>query len=93
MLNTKIMGVVAVAALFMVPTVAVAEDGAPSVSYSAKKQGRVVFEKKVDQTVSAAQTQTDDFNPADIEPAAGDFEASSVGDKDSLAKSLQLPRK
>lgn len=69
-----------------------ADDG-KSVSYSLKKQGRVHFQEKTQNTVTAAQDSFEDINPAEIEPAAGAFEAEENSNESSLTDSLRLPRK
>lgn len=90
MLKTKFIAMAALTAFIMAPTLAVAEDGAPKVSYSAKKQGRVVFQ---DRAAATQETATGETNPADIEPAAGDFEPKIEKQGNALAKSIKLPRK
>lgn len=71
-----------------------ADDVAPS--YTAKKQGRVVFQKKETNDSYSGQTQTNvspegtEISPASIEPAAGVEQQPS---QNSVAEKIQLPRK
>lgn len=64
-----------------------------SVSYSAKKQGRVPFNNE-DKADDVAMGDDDAAaNVSDIEPAAGAEEASESDEKKSVAEDIKLPRK
>lgn len=67
-------------------------DESKSVSYSLKKQGRVHFQDKTQDQVSAQDTP-DTVHPADIEPAAGGFEMEKENKETSLSERIRLPRK
>lgn len=93
MFKIKTIFMISLAAVIILPTFVVAEDSAPKVSYSAKKQGRVAFQKpEAEKPEVSAQQDIDYSNPANIEPAAGDFEAETKSEN-SLSDSLKLPRK
>jgi len=83
--------VMAALVVFVISPVAVYADSL-KVSYSAKKQGRVAFENKAQDEVAASKDATAVSNPADIEPAAGDYEPEGVKE-DTVARSIKLPRK
>lgn len=78
-------------AFIATPKLVIAGEGAPKISYAAKKQGRVGFQIKTqEETVAAQDIET--TNPADIEPAAG-VEEQAAPQEDKVAKSIKLPRK
>jgi hypothetical protein len=75
----------------VVPVTVFADESAPKVSYSAKKQGRVAFQDNAPQgQITAAEEATD---PASIEPAAGGFEPAEQTQEKSLSDTMKLPRK
>lgn len=78
----------ALVAFILAPSISFAGDA--KVSYTAKKQGRVAFEKQTTQDETAAQ---ENFDPAQIEPAAGGYEPQPVEEKDAAAQAIKLPRK
>jgi|MDSW01.1.fsa_nt_gb preprotein translocase subunit SecF len=90
MLKTRIITLAVLAAFMITPAAVSAET--PSVSYSAKKQGRVAFENKTEEQ-AAAEDVTNDTNPAEIEPAAGETVFEERNQDDSFANSMKLPRK
>lgn len=83
---------VAILAFVSIPAAQANEDAAPS--YSAKKQGRVVFQSgKTEETQPQA---SDTSAPEAVEPAAGAMDDASPSgelDESSLADDLKLPRK
>lgn len=91
MLKIKFIALASVALMLAAPIAAVAD--APKVSYSAKKQGRVHFQEK-SQDQSSSQASYENINPANIEPAAGDFKPEmSEGNTVSASDRMRLPRK
>ena len=82
--------VLAFAAFVISPATA---DEGKTVSYSLKKQGRVHFQEKTQDTVVAAEDSYEGMNPADIEPAAGGFEPEEKSNETSLSERIRLPRK
>lgn len=90
MLKTKIIALAGLAAFMIAPIAVSAET--PSVSYSAKKQGRVAFEDKTAEQV-AAEDVTNETNPAEIEPAAGESVFKEQNQDDAFSNSMKLPRK
>ncbi len=93
MLKTKLIALATVAAFMVLPTAVLAD--APKVSYSAKKQGRVVFQQDTQEETSSPITNKT-ISPSEIEPAAGDQEpAVSTGnsEENALSESMKLPRK
>jgi PBP1b-binding outer membrane lipoprotein LpoB len=91
MLNTKIIALAALAAFIIAPTASMAGEGAPKVSYAAKKKGHVAFTNKTEAETMAEDTTA--INPADIEPAAGGAEPMDMPKGEALSKSMKLPRK
>lgn len=93
MFNTKLMTIAALAAFIVVPGFASADEGTGRVSYFAKKQGRVVFQDRTQDTASAAQdTAAGQDNPAGIEPAAGDAQPVKTHHR-TLSNRFRLPQK
>lgn len=84
----------ALAVVVVMGVSSVAFAGSPSISYTAKKQGRVSFES-ADKMKDDAQeiSNVDAINPADIEPAAGGYEPVDSVSEDDFSKSMRLPRK
>lgn len=91
MLNTKLIAMAALAAFIIAPTAAIAGEGAPKVSYAAKKKGHVAFTNKTEAETMAEDTTA--INHANIEPAAGGAEPMDASNGKTLAKSMKLPRK
>jgi hypothetical protein len=89
MVKLNLIASVAFLALLAVPTAGFAADGATS--YSLKKQNRVHFQDAAEES-SEAEVSYENQHPADIEPAAGGFEAEDKSE-DALAESMKLPRK
>ncbi|MBI1301505.1 MAG: hypothetical protein GC137_07590 [Alphaproteobacteria bacterium] len=85
-----ILAVFAAVSVFSMPVMA--EEGAPSISYTAKKQGRVPFQTR-EETAASSQDETGEVNPADIEPAAGAYESQAEAERASVAEKIKLPRK
>lgn len=65
------------------------------VSYSAKKQGRVPFNKEQPEetTASVEENATAAEDLADLEPAAGAEDVAEENDTSSVAEDIKLPRK
>lgn len=72
--------------------VALAAPSFADVSYQAKKQGKVPF-NKAEEAAASAQEEAEAINPADIEPAAGGIEEAIEEEKNSVAEDIKLPRK
>lgn len=77
----KCLAVFCALAVFAPALVSADESTQTSISYQAKKQGRVAFEKQ------------EPVNPAEIEPAAGEEFGEEEATTESLADKMKLPRK
>ena len=82
--------VLAFAAFVISPAIA---DEGKTVSYSMKKQGRVHFQEKTQDTVADAEDSHEGINPADIELSFGEFDTDEKSNETSLSKRIRLPRK
>lgn len=93
-MKIQFMTLVLAAAFIAAPTVVLAGDSAPRASYSSKKQGGIAFKAPTQSTADEISASVDAAHPADIEPAAGGFDAAKDTTKDgSVAASMKLPRK
>ncbi len=95
MKNFKLLVLLGLAVAVSSPVLA---DGGQVVSYGLKKQGRVAFEGKQEDVQAVEQENVTDatpaeISPADVEPAAGEYEVDDKVDVSTLADRIRLPRK